>query len=77
MAVEKLTIIEGPMSGMGQNPGPIESTADWLRGYGVSPGIVALSALAGAALTRGPMVAGAIKWSLLGALGSWLYNRCR
>ena len=76
MAVEKLTIIEGPMSGMGQNPGPLESTADWMRGYGVSPGLVALGGLAGAALTKGPMVHGALKWAIVFGLGSMVWNRC-
>lgn len=76
MAVEKLTIIEGPMSGLGQNPGALESTGAWMRSHGISPGLVALGALGGAALTRGSMMGGAVKWAFLFGLGSWIWYRC-
>lgn len=73
MAVEKLTVIEGPMQGLGENPG----VTDWMRTNGISPGLVALGGLAGAALSgRGSMLHGALKWALLFGLGSWVYNRC-
>ena len=76
MPVEKLTVIEGPMAGLGQNPGPIESAGNWMRSHGISPGLVALGGLAGAAFSGPTMLSGALKWAILFGLGSWVYNRC-
>lgn len=76
MGVEKLTVIEGPMAGVEQNPGALESTGDWMRSHGVSPMAVGLGALAGAAMTRGDMLSGAAKWALLAGIGSAFWNRC-
>lgn len=72
MGVEKLTVIEGPMAGMGENPGIV----DWMESKGISPGLVALGAVAGAAFGSGSMLGCAIRWAILFGLGSWVYNRC-
>jgi hypothetical protein len=73
MAVEKLTIIEGPMDGLGENPG----VGDWMRSNGISPGLVAFGGLAGAALCQdSSMLRGALRWAVLFGFGSWIYNRC-
>jgi hypothetical protein len=72
MAVEKLTVIEGPMDGIGENPG----ATDWMRANGISPGLVALGGLAGAAFCRDGMLRGALRWMILFGFGSWIYNRC-
>ena len=72
MAVEKLTVIEGPMAGLGENPG----VGEWMRSNGISPGLVALGGLAGAALCRDGMLRGAMRWMILFGFGSWIYSGC-
>lgn len=76
MPVEKLTVIEGPMAGLEDNPGIIEDTANWMRSNGISPGLVALGGLAGAAFGSGSMLGCAIRWSIFFGLASWVHSRC-
>jgi len=73
MAVEKLTVIEGPMGAIEENGG----FTGWMQSKGISPGAVALGALAGAAFAQGDMLKGAAKWALLFGAGSWVWNKYR
>jgi hypothetical protein len=76
MAVEKLSIIEGPMAGFEEN-GPIERADDWMRSHGIIPAYVALGALAGAAFGGPDMLRGAAKWGLVVAGASFVLHKCR
>lgn len=77
MAVEKLSIVEGPMYGIDDNPGAIEQAGDWMRSNGINPAYVAIGALAGAVMNQKNMVHGAAKWALLIGAGSFLLHRLR
>jgi len=79
MAVEKLSIIEGPLAGVEENgtDGAIERAGNWMQAHGITPAYVGLGALAGAAFGGPSMLRGALKWSVLVAGASYLVHQCR
>lgn len=75
-AVEQLAVVEGPLSGLGQDgePGPIAQASAWMREHGVAPGMVATGGVVGALAASG-LAGGAAKGALGAAAASWLYQR--
>lgn len=59
MAVEALTIVNGPMAGVGDD-GPIDQAKGWMRHHGVDPTHMAVGALVGASVSRKGFLAGAL-----------------
>lgn len=77
MAVEKLMVVEGPMYGLNDNPGSIESVGSWMRSNGINPAYVVIGGLAGAVIHSNKMIHGALKYALLVGAGSYLLSRVR
>lgn len=73
MAVEALTVIEGPLANVEENPGPL----DWMRQRGINPAYVGLGALTGALLDRN-LLWGGLKGALVVAGVSFVCSQsCR
>lgn len=76
MAVEALTIINGPLAGVEEN-GIIDQATGWMHQNGIKPTYVGVGAVAGALLSRGGSVNGAIKGAAVVFLGSFLLHKLR
>lgn len=72
MAVEALTIVEGPMANFDENPGPL----DWMRDRGINPAYVGVGALVGALLDRN-LLWGGLKGALVVAGVSYVCSQSR
>jgi hypothetical protein len=72
MAVEALTIVEGPMANFEENPGPL----DWMRNRGINPAYVGVGALVGALFDRS-LVWGGLKGALVVAGLSYICAQSR
>lgn len=59
MAVEALTIINGPLAGVEEN-GVVNELTTWMRSNGIKPAYVGIGALVGALMSRRGLAAGAV-----------------
>jgi len=76
MAVEALTIVNGPLAGVEEN-GIVDRATVWMNQNGIKPAYVGIGAIAGAFLGRGGMVDGAVKGAAIVFIGSFLWHKLR
>lgn len=74
MAVEALTIINGPLAGVGVEENGV---VGWMHQHGINPTYVGVGAIAGAVLNRRGFVNGAITGAAVVFLGSFLWDKIR
>jgi hypothetical protein len=78
MAVEALTIVNGPLAGMGiEENGIVDQTTAWMHQNGIKPTYVGIGAVAGALLGKSGAVDGAVKGAALVFVGSFLLHKLR
>ena len=76
MAVEALTIINGPLAGVDEN-GIVDRTTEWMHQNGIKPTYVGIGAVAGALLGQKGFVSGAATGAGIVFLGSFLLHKFR
>lgn len=76
MAVEALTIINGPLAGVEEN-GSIVQVTNWMRRNGINPTYVGIGAVVGALASRRGMAAGALCGAAIVFTGSALWDQIR
>jgi hypothetical protein len=78
MAVEALTIVNGPLAGMGvEENGIVDRTTAWMNQNGINPTYVGVGAVAGALLGKRGLVNGALTGAGIVFLGSFLLHKLR
>jgi len=76
MAVEALTIVNGPMAGLGES-GPVDKITGWMHQNGVNPTYLGVGALVGAFMSRRGFVAGAVVGAAIVFTSQALWNQIR